>query len=376
MRPNRLGDLLIYAYAKHKFMEEILRKLVAFPTITGDQTAAHEAIDYIAGFVVARGMHVERFDSNGYESIVATTRAGEKRPKVLLAAHLDVVPAADEMFDMRSQDGKFYGRGTLDMKFAIAAYMQIIDDLRDHLHDYDLGLMITSDEEDGGKDGVAPLVAEGYLPRVCVLPDGGDNWQIQLSAKGCLYLKVMAHGKQAHGSRPWLGDNAILKLMRIIAEVQKLFPDISAETNTLNIGQFSGGHAPNQVADYAEGLLDIRLTHEEDRQKLLDTITQICHNHDAEVKVMMSGPVCKFDLDDPLIKPFVHLAQEVTGIEIKGSHALGGSDARYFAAQNVPCISLYPTGSGHHSPEEWLDETAFYQFHDVLFRYLQQIAKR
>src|ERR1043166_9191828 len=99
-------------------MEDILRKLVAFPTVTGDQTAAHEAIDYIAGFLTARGMHLERFDSNGYESVIATVRPGHKNPKVLLAAHLDVVPAPDEMFGMRLKDGKYIGRGVLDMKFA------------------------------------------------------------------------------------------------------------------------------------------------------------------------------------------------------------------------------------------------------------------
>jgi acetylornithine deacetylase/succinyl-diaminopimelate desuccinylase-like protein len=357
-------------------MEEILRKLVAFQTVTGDQTAAHEAIDYIASFVVARGMHVERFDSNGYESIVATTTPGNKTPKVLLAAHVDVVPAADEMFNLRLENGKYIGRGAIDMKFAIAAYLQIIDDLRDSLADYDLGLMITSDEEDGGKDGAGPLVAEGYLPQVCILPDGGDNWQIQLSSKGFLYLKVAAYGKQAHGSRPWLGDNAILKLMRIITEVQKLFPHIDASTNTLNVGQFSGGEAPNQVADYAEAMLDIRMIANEDRPQILEDITTICDRHDATLNIQASGPACKFDLEHSLIQPFAKLVEDVTGVEVKGSHALGGSDARYFAAQNVPCISLYPTGGGHHSPEEWLDENAFYQFHEVLERYVQQIAKR
>jgi len=357
-------------------MDDILRKLVAFPTITGDQTAAHEAIDYIASFVVARGMHVERFDSNGYESIVATTHPGEKHPKVLLAAHLDVVPAPDEMFDLRLEEGRYIGRGALDMKFAIAAYLQVVDNLRDTISDYDLGVMITSDEEDGGKNGVGPLVAEGYAPKVCILPDGGDNWQIQLSAKGFAYVKIAAYGKQAHGARPWLGDNAILKLMRIIAEVQKLFPKIDASTNTLNVGQLSGGQAPNQVAGYAEATLDIRLVRESDRQKILGDITKICEQHDAEASVTMSGPVCTFDLNNPLIKPFTQLVQEVTGIVVQGSHALGGSDARYFAAKNVPCISLYPTGDGHHSPDEWLDEAAFYQFHEVLERYIQQIAKR
>lgn len=357
-------------------MEELLQKLVAFKTVTGDHIAAHEALGFIANFVAERGLHVERFESNGYESLVATTRKGYKTPKVMLAAHLDVVPAPDELFTVREAGGKFYGRGVLDMQFAIAAYLQVIDELDEDLSKYDLGLMITTDEEHGGQDGVGMLAQKGYRPNVCVLPDGGDNWQIQLSSKGFLYLKVATTGTIAHGSRPWLGDNAILKLTEVLRHIHALFPSAAPEHNTLNIGKIEGGQTVNQVAAHAEALLDIRVVSEAAKIHLLEQIEQICAKYQAELTIQMDGAATAFDLNDPFIQPFARLITEVTGTTVHGSHTLGSNDARYFAPHNIPCISLYPTGSGHHGPDEWLDQQAFHQFKEILLRYVQEIAQR
>lgn len=356
-------------------MEDILRKLVAFPTVTGNSQAAHEALDYIIDFVTQRGMHLQRYDSNGYESFVATTRSENKTPKVMLAAHLDVVPAADELFEMRKSDGKIYGRGVLDMKFAIAAYMQLVDDLQESLHLYDFGIMITTDEEMGGMDGVAKLVDEGYIPGVCILPDGGDNWQIQLFSKGFLYLQLRSYGTPAHGSRPWLGVNAIYPLMETIQEIQQIFKDSGPDTDTFNVGAISGGTTYNQVADFAEAKIDIRLTSEANKKKLLAQIEAICKKHNVELLVNMDGAVTDFSLENPLIAPFADYIHEVTGIQVQGSRTLGSNDCRYLAAKGVPCISVYPTGAGHHGPEEWIDENAFYQFKQVLERYVDHTAK-
>ncbi|HKR81892.1 MAG TPA: M20/M25/M40 family metallo-hydrolase [Candidatus Saccharimonadales bacterium] len=356
-------------------MEEILRTLVAFQTVSGDATAAHQALDYVASFVTKRGMHVARYDSDGFESLVATVRPDHKTPKVILAAHLDVVPAPSELFELRQEDGKFYGRGVLDMKGALAAYLQIIDELQDTPSQYDFGLMVTTDEELGGKNGAEKLVEEGYAPSVCILPDGGDNWQIQLHSKGFLYVKVVVRGKPAHGSRPWLGHNANLVLLNIIHEVHALFPDSGLNTNTLNIGLINGGSAANQVADYAEATLDIRVISEAERQRLLVALKRICEQHNAQLTVELNGAVGEFSLENEYIAPFAKLITEVTGVKVVGSRTLGSNDARFFAAKNIPCISFYPTGGGHHGPEEWLSAEALVQLKQIIQTHLEKTNK-
>lgn len=356
-------------------LEELLRKLVAFPTVSTDEQPLHEALDFIAGFVVQRGMHVERFESGGFESLVATVIPGRKTPKVMLAAHLDVVPAPDEAFVMRKADGKLYGRGVLDMKFAIASYLQFIDEAQNHLEDYDFALMITTDEEIGGLHGVGQLVKEGYLPDVCILPDGGDNWQMQVHAKGFSRLKLISYGVSAHGSRPWLGKSAFAPLLKAMNETEALFPENSASSNTYNLGQMSGGHAGNQVADYAEAVLDFRFINDQEKQRIVEATRVICDKHGVEMTVLLDGASSAFSLENPYIAPFVTLITEVTGVTVQGVSTLGSSDARFFSSLGIPCISTYPTGGSHHGPDEWLDETALHQFKEILGRYMNKVAK-
>lgn len=357
-------------------MEEILRKLVSFPTVTEDTQPVHEALDYIATFVAQRGMHVERFDSNGFESLVATVQPGDKTPKVMLAGHLDVTPAADEAFELRVSEGKLYGRGTLDMKFAIAAYLQFVDDHKESLTDYNFGIMITTDEEVGGYDGTKQLVDEGYIPEVCVLPDGGDNWQVQVSSKGFYYLELRSYGTPAHGSRPWLGDNALFPLMEALQEIRRLFDESRAENPTFNLGKLHGGGAVNQVADEATAAIDVRYVTETEKHTLLEQIKNICDAHAIALTVNLDGAATRFDLSNPLIAPFVRAITDITGVKVTGSHTLGSNDTRFFMEHSVPCISVYPPGGGHHGTDEWISQQGLLQFGQVLDRYMQQVAKK
>lgn len=360
-------------------LEDIFRQLIAIPTVTGNYEANHDALDYIERFLKKQGMRCKRYEWNGSESLVATTKM-TKKPKVMLAAHLDVVPGEEELFELREKDGKYFGRGVLDMKFAIASYLQAVQDLPGNIRNYDFGIMITTDEEAGGVDGVARLVDAGYIPQVCILADGGLDWQIQLYSKGFLYLSIAVEGKTAHGARPWLGDNAINRLVQIITESQQLFEDPGTDPevkiNTLNIGRITGGKAPNQVADHAEVLFDIRTSSDAEGGRLLQEVEKICARHNATVSVLVNGCTTDFSLKDPIFAEFAALITEKTGVVVTGSRTPASSDIRYYIPHKVPCISVYPPGGSHHSQNEWIDKKGLYQFEEIIRTYLERTTKR
>ena len=359
-------------------MNDILARLISIPTVSGDQTAMHQLLNYVASFVVSRGMHVEWYESNGFESIVATTRGHRKTPKVLLAAHADVVPADEPAFTLTERDGRLYGRGAIDMKFAIAAYMDLIDSLVSNLDDYDFGLMITGDEELGGLNGAAKLVDEGYIPQVCILPDGGDDWQIQTSSKGFWAFEISTTGRSAHGSRHWQGDNAITKLLATLEEITGLFEDPSRQskdTNTVSLNLLNGGVAMNQVPESASMTIDVRTTDAAEHARIYEAVTAICRRHGAAYRHVSDCAPTSFDLQDPLIAPFARLIAERTGVAQNGYHALGSSDARFYVPFGVPCISVYPTGGNLHAEDEWIDAEAFQHFRAILGDYMEQIAR-
>lgn len=355
-------------------MEDILRKLIAFQTITGNSQAAHELIEYVTDFVRNRGMHVERYMANGYESLVATTKPGDKQPTVMLAAHGDVVKAADELFELRKEDGKLIGRGVLDMKCALAAFLQVIDDIKDNIQDYSLGLMVTMDEEIGGTNSMPQLVAEGFRPKVCVLPDGGDNWQVQTASKGILLFKLTAYGRSAHSSRHWEGDSALKKLLPILPKLEALFPEQGKETNTVSINGLSAGSVFTQVPNKAQAFLDVRTLNEAEHKRLHDTIMQVCAENNIECILEASGDPTSFDLKDPYIAPFVNLIEQQSGVKVEGVKTLATNDARFLAPHGIPCISFYPKGGGHHSPLEWIDTDAFEQLGAIIRQYVDQMA--
>jgi succinyl-diaminopimelate desuccinylase len=357
-------------------MEDLLRKLVAYPSVTGDAQTSHEIMEFVATFVADRGMHVERYVYNGYESLVATTQPGDKSPDVMLAAHADVVAASDELFTLRKQDGRIYGRGVLDMKFALAGYLQIIDDLKDRLHEYSLGLMVTADEETGGWHGTPLLLKEGYRAKVFILPDGGENWQVQTASKGILVYKITAHGTSAHSSRHWQGSNALEKLLPVIPELEALLPKQQGpDTSSISINKINAGKAINQVPDKASLTADIRPLDAAEYQRLHRAVTELCARYDLDWEMEADGNPTYFDLNDPYIEPYVRLIEQTTGVRVVGSHTLGSNDSRFVVPFGIPCISFYPTGAGHHSAEEWISERSLEDFRQITTQYIEQMAR-
>ncbi len=354
----------------------ILADLVAFPTVSEDRRANREALDYIERFLEARGMYVRRFEQNGYESLVATTRQ-TKKPRILLAGHIDVVPAPPLAFKLEERDGKLYGRGVCDMKFAIATYLQLVDDLQGNLSAYDLGIMITSDEEVGGRDGVQMLLDKvGYRTDVCVLPDGGDNWALEREAKGLLWVVATSNGVTAHGSRPWEGASAIEKMMNFLRTVQyDLFAEQNGNTSTCNIGTIHGGNAVNQVADVCSANLDIRPVNREEQGNIIAHLNKLSKQYDVGLEYHLNDSPIDVDLSNPYVIAYVESVEKALGQPIEFTKSNGGSDARYFAGYDIPTLVGYPTGGGRHADGEWLEVEGFHTFNDVLHDFVQRVAQ-
>jgi succinyl-diaminopimelate desuccinylase len=357
-------------------VEEYLKQLIAMPTVTNDHEANNCALDYLQHFFEDRQLHVVRHTFNGYGAIVATTRQDTKTPKVMLTAHLDVVPAPKQLFELKEADGNYYGRGVFDMKFAIASYMQTIDMLGADLPSYDIGIMITTDEEIGGLNGVKPLIEMGYRPAICLLPDGAADWNIETLSKGFGFVHITIQGKTAHGSRPWEGDSATFKLIDLLTELKANFKDQTLNTNTLNIALLSGGVAKNQVPAHASAMLDIRFLSENDHQKTTAIIQELCKKYGGTYsEEPLSGHPCVNELAHPLIKPFADSITAVTGAKVSGTISYGSSDARFFAGVGIPSIITRPAGGGQHADEEWIDKQGCLQYPEVIVDYLKKIAR-
>jgi acetylornithine deacetylase/succinyl-diaminopimelate desuccinylase-like protein len=361
-------------------MEDILKKLVGFPSVTGDRQSINAAIGWVDRFLSERGMRVMRFEFNGSESVVATTRE-TKKPKLFLAGHVDVAPASEDELAFREENGRYYGRGTADMKFALAAYLQLVDELGASLKDYDLGLMITSDEETGGFNGVKRLVELGYRADVVVYPDAGDTpdgWKFELFAKGRRAITLEAHGKAAHGSRPWAGENAIDKLIAAVDEIRGVFEDQGPDTNTFALAALKGGEAFNQIPAHASADLDVRTVSNEDGAALKRQMEKICARRGLKLRENTDAYSSAFrtDPNDPYVAKFLKIAQKVIPEgKLHRANSTGASDARFFGEVGVPCIIINPPCDGYHGANEWVSKEGIEQLLEILRLYVDEIAK-
>ena len=354
--------------------KRILRDLVEIPTITADRSMNNKALTYIDQFLEERGMHMERFEWNGVRSLVATTKK-TKTPTVFFMGHIDVVPASEDHFNFVERDGRYYGRGVLDMKSGIAAYMTVVDELRDSLSEYDFGIMIVTDEEEGGFNGAAKLAEAGYIPKVMVIMDGAGDWNMERGAKGVWHSTIEARGKSAHGSRPWEGDNAVDKIIAVLQDFKAYFPDVSPENNTINVGNIRGGHAINQIPAQATVGIDIRFLHRGEYERLRGALQDILKRYDAVMTEEVYGEAMENDIANPYLTAYKYHTEKTIGRNIHWMVANAGSDGRWFSPAGVPCAISYPPGGGHHGAEEWIDAQEFERMTDIFISYLQDVAK-
>jgi len=346
-------------------------------TVTGQQAATNQALDFIAQFLRERGMHIVRTAYDGYSALVATTRP-TKTPRVMLVGHIDVVPASQEFFTVRQENGKLYGRGVWDMKSAIAGYMLAVDALKDNLADYDFGIMLSSDEETQDL-GIKSLIADGYCPtEAAVLLDGGYDWRIEKVAKGAMCGTVTITDKTGHGSRPWLVRSASMRLVELLSDIQNLFPEPGLLVNTLNISAMQAGiigKAVNQIPQQASAALDIRVINQAELHRLRACVKALCDKHGAVYDQKATFTPLEHNTKSTHHRAFADHIARVTGTTHEGVVSPGASDAGHFVAKGIDCIVTWPVGGGHHSEQEWIDAQSLEDIPVIITGYLREMAK-
>lgn len=360
--------------------ETILKRLVAFRTLTGNRKEARRCGAWIRKFVKGLSVFIREVRHGGFPSLLITTRR-TNTPTLWLAAHLDVVPGSPALFRPRVQGRKLISRGVFDMKFAAACYLALLRDLGAALPRYDFGVMLTNDEETGGAHGVGYLLGAGHHSRFAVLPDGGSHWQIERGAKGVWQFKIRSLGVPAHGSRPWLGVNAIEELMRFLRSLQELFPkepcgDRAHVHATMNVGKIEGGTALNQIPHEAAAFVDVRFTSLFVRRRIARGVARLLHEMPRiTLETLAEADPFRVNLRHPWIRLFSRIAQERFGIRAGSLISHGTSDARYFAAHGIPALVTRIAGGGHHTEGEWIDRRDLRRFFEALKEFVIRTAQ-
>lgn len=159
--------------------------------------------------------------------------------KVTIYAHMDVVPIEEgwtyEPFAATVNDGKIYGRGTADMKGAIASLLTAIQVMDSEGIDpgFDLIVCICTDEEIGGYPGIWHLAKEGYVQGHMLCLEGGQDPRVGLASAGAVDVTVTTIGRSGHSGMNFLAVNAIDGMIPILNELYALKLQVEARESEI-----------------------------------------------------------------------------------------------------------------------------------------------
>jgi succinyl-diaminopimelate desuccinylase len=332
------------------------------------------ALDFVLGFV-GPGFTVERFESNAKPS--ALVYHGAQRPhfRVILNAHLDVVPAPPDQFQPRQDGDRLYARGAQDMKLSALAEAQVFRELAGRLP-YPIALQLVTDEEVGGRDGTLHQLEQGVRGEFVIIGEH-SGLDIVTESKGIVSATLRATGRGAHSAYQWLGDNALVKLQRSLDNVLARYPVATEEAwrTTVNLARIETPNtARNQIPELAEAWLDIRFPPEDtdfdgkSAEEIAAYLAIFCEPGVTAV-VDYADPPHRADQGRPEVGSLQQAARN-QGYRGGFLRKHGAGDARFYYQRGVDAVIFGIVGDGLHGPEEYADTTTIAPYYRALTDFL------
>jgi len=301
--------------------------------------------------------------------------------KFLFNGHYDTVPIGNldfwsvDPFGGLVKEGRIYGRGSGDMKGAIASAIvaaKALDEAGIGLKG-DFMIHGVADEETYGRYGTRFLVEKGYVtPRnvdMAVVGEGSmkdGRIHARTAVRGQIRVKLLAKGRSAHSSRPEAGVNAVLKMSKVLLAIDThsfdfpphhLLPAPTIAPGTV----IKGGTKGNVIPELCEAISDVRtvpgMTVDgvlREIQGIVDGLKEL----DPELDVEVSSPLNKTPSEIPATHELFRIADEAVrttvGYELKPVGTSGSNDTSYLTTvAGIPAMAFGPGGGNAHGADEW-----------------------
>ncbi len=351
---------------------QLAARLIAYDTSCDE--GLREAAAFVKGWLETNDIAVDERTHNGLPVLLAEVGPADG-PSVILHGHLDVVRARPGQFEPRIEGDRLIGRGAYDMKGALAGMLFALRDAASQEH-VRLRLLCVPDEEseDIGDRATDAMVDAGLRADFAITGEPTDL-QIGVEAKGVLAVRVELTGTAAHGSTPWLGDNAILKAYDAFRRVERLpFSRVSSDLfdrPSINLARIGGGDAFNKVPDACWMDIDIRYLPGQDPEVIVAEIRAI---PDLEITRRLHRMPATVSRANPYVQALGAAAGRTGGADVLTVGRDGASDAISFLAAGVPAVEFGPVGEGHHGPAEWVSLSSLEHYRRALRAFVADLG--
>ncbi len=357
----------------------LTERLIACPSVT---PADAGALGVIAEALERQGFTVHRFAAGGppdgpIENLHATR--GQGAPHFAFAGHSDVVPPGSgwttDPFTPTRRGDLLHGRGAVDMKGAVAAFVAAAARVRDHAGT--LSLIITGDEEGPATHGTLALMdwmaVRGERPDMILVGEPtsdkrfGDT--IKIGRRGSVNIWITVPGTQGHVAYPHLADNPATRLLRILDRLTRLTLDEGNrwfQPSNLEVTDISVGNpATNVIPGEARARLNIRFNDEQNGAALVAQVRAIVREEAprASLDAKISGEAFLTE-PGPLSDLVTESIRAVTGVTPALSTSGGTSDAR-FLSRLCPVVEFGLVNATMHKLDEAVGIPDLYALTDI-----------
>jgi succinyl-diaminopimelate desuccinylase len=323
------------------------QRLISCESVTPAQGAVFDALE---DMLKPLGFRVDRFVSGSgddnpahgapVENLFAIRESGGRH--FAFAGHLDVVPPgagwASDPFIPQIKGDLLHGRGAVDMKGSIAAFVAALHEIPTDAGT--ISLIITGDEEGPAIYGTRALIdhmqALGTIPDACLVGEPtsvnrlGD--MMKIGRRGSVNMWISVAGTQGHVAYPHLADNPIPKLVAILSEIEAITLDAGTDwfqPSNIEITDLAvGNKATNVIPAKAEARLSIRFNDLQSGEALVARMQELVEKGGGKLTAMISGEAF---LTPPgeLSAAISEAVEGVMGIKPEPSTTGGTSDARF-----------------------------------------------
>jgi len=349
--------------SEQEYRDRLAERTLALVSIPSVSRSEAEAMAYVRDQLPLEPL----FASD--DVLYATTARREGLPLVLLAGHVDTVPAQDNL-PGRIEDGAVVGLGASDMKGGIAVMLELAGWASSAEIELDLGFLFFTREELPAEESPLPTFLEESREAadadLAIVLEPTDN-EIHVGCVGNLSAQLTFRGVSAHSARPWTGENAIHKAAATLAPLGELEPlDVDVDglvfREVVSAVSIEGGIADNVVPDRCIARLNYRYAPGRTREQAEERIRELAG--EAELEILGNSPPAHVVVDRPLVARL----REAGDLDIRPKQAW--TPVAQFAEAGLDAVNLGPGATRYaHRADERVEISALVRTYDALRRF-------
>ncbi|HDQ44924.1 MAG TPA: ArgE/DapE family deacylase [bacterium] len=370
-----------------KLLSDLIRINSVNPSLAINRQGESGIARYVGNYLKDLGVSVnyQTLKTNRV-NVIAKIPGQGGGPSLLLNGHTDTVGVdrmAIDPFEPKFENGKMYGRGSLDMKSGIAAQIMAVETLLESgiTLKGDLILTFVCDEEYasiGTEETLKTLRVDAAI--ICE----PTHLELMIAHKGFAWARIEVFGRAAHGSLPEEGIDAIVKAGRLLTRLETLSRrKLSTKQHpllgspSLHASLIQGGTELSTYPDYCKIELERRTLPGEDRSTVERELQKLIHaagKNDpcfhADLDVFFYRPAYEISRDQPIVRSMSRAVRETGKCPLKYSGMGGWIESALLAGAGIPTVIFGPSGEGLHAAVEYVDFDSVVTTAEILIRTL------